>query len=120
MSVARASLVAITQWCAPEDQRLARLLPEGQVPHALARILVEYNLNPRSPWLTEAGCIVADPAKLTHGSKPADISVAANNWTRQAGGNLTGAQLLAKSLRVPPYGNIHLVADSTLRLTPSG
>ena len=25
---------------------------------------------------------------------------------------------MARSLRVPPYGNVHLVADSTLKLTP--
>ena len=39
MSVARASLVSISQWHSPEDQRIARELPEGQVSHALAQIL---------------------------------------------------------------------------------
>ena len=26
--------------------------------------------------------------------------------------------MLAKALRVPPYGSIHLVADATLKMTP--
>ena len=43
---------------------------------------------------------------------------AANCWTRQPVGNLTAAQLLAMSLRIPAYGTLHPVAVSTLKLTP--
>ena len=39
-------------------------------------------------------------------------------WTKQPNGNLTAAQVPANTLRVPAYASLHLVADSTLKLSP--
>ena len=61
---------------------------------------------------------MAYPHRLTHGGRPGQLPiVASNNWSA-TGKLLSGPESLAKALRVPPYGTIHLVSGSALKMFP--
>ena len=100
----------------PPQVPSARVLPERDLPKALARALVTYGAASRTTWLLEdSGRISTDQAQLPEGSTPGHVpALGPEYWySREASSDPSD---IDSALRIPPTAKLWVGSDSTLKL----
>ena len=115
-SVARASLLALYHFYDPPQVPSARVLPERELPQALARALIAYGAASRTTWLLEDnGRISTDQAQLPQGTTPGQApALGPACWYSTEATSDPSA--IGSALRIPPTAKGWIGSDSTLRL----